>query len=195
MSRSPCSSSLRLHPRRRDWKPPTVSREPYPSFTPPMPLVEIPVTAAELGSRDHRARADSSASRPRRRIAASRSSISAVEYCASPIPRYPPQSRRLREQGLVVLAGGDRRARQRVQHRSGNIERPCAARCRCARSRRAALLPAVCGRRCAAPRPGAHPDRVLAEPRLAPERSQPQCAAASQCIARGTISAAAIVAN
>jgi TonB family protein len=29
--------------------------------------------------------------------------ISAVEYVREPIPRYPPQSRRLREQGLVVL--------------------------------------------------------------------------------------------
>lgn len=29
--------------------------------------------------------------------------VSAVEYVREPIPRYPPQSRRLREQGLVVL--------------------------------------------------------------------------------------------
>jgi protein TonB len=29
--------------------------------------------------------------------------ISAVEYVREPVPRYPPQSRRLREQGLVVL--------------------------------------------------------------------------------------------
>lgn len=29
--------------------------------------------------------------------------ISTVEYVREPIPRYPPQSRRLREQGLVVL--------------------------------------------------------------------------------------------
>jgi protein TonB len=29
--------------------------------------------------------------------------ISAVEYVREPTPRYPPQSRRLREQGLVVL--------------------------------------------------------------------------------------------
>lgn len=29
--------------------------------------------------------------------------ISSVEYVREPIPRYPPQSRRLREQGLVVL--------------------------------------------------------------------------------------------
>jgi protein TonB len=29
--------------------------------------------------------------------------IAAVEYVREPIPRYPPQSRRLREQGLVVL--------------------------------------------------------------------------------------------
>lgn len=29
--------------------------------------------------------------------------VSAVEYLREPVPRYPPQSRRLREQGLVVL--------------------------------------------------------------------------------------------
>jgi periplasmic protein TonB len=29
--------------------------------------------------------------------------ISAVEYLRPPVPRYPPQSRRLKEQGLVVL--------------------------------------------------------------------------------------------
>jgi len=29
--------------------------------------------------------------------------VSAVEYVREPLPRYPPQSRRLREQGLVVL--------------------------------------------------------------------------------------------
>lgn len=29
--------------------------------------------------------------------------VSAVEYVREPVPRYPPQSRRLREQGLVVL--------------------------------------------------------------------------------------------
>jgi protein TonB len=29
--------------------------------------------------------------------------ISTVEYVREPVPRYPPQSRRLREQGLVVL--------------------------------------------------------------------------------------------
>jgi periplasmic protein TonB len=29
--------------------------------------------------------------------------ISAVEYVREPVPRYPPQSRRLKEQGLVVL--------------------------------------------------------------------------------------------
>ena len=29
--------------------------------------------------------------------------ISTVEYLRQPVPRYPPQSRKLREQGLVVL--------------------------------------------------------------------------------------------
>jgi periplasmic protein TonB len=69
---------------------------------PELPLIEIPNDAAPAARAitiptPPPASADSNEDRtvPKR--------VSAVEYVREPVPRYPPQSRRLREQGLVVL--------------------------------------------------------------------------------------------
>jgi protein TonB len=69
---------------------------------PEMPFIEIPITTASANAITVPVRA----APPPAPAAQDRSSpklISAVEYLREPSPRYPPQSRRLREQGLVVL--------------------------------------------------------------------------------------------
>jgi protein TonB len=68
---------------------------------PEMPFIEIPISAPSANAitvpvrnaPPPAASADNSAPKL----------ISTVEYLREPSPRYPPQSRRLREQGLVVL--------------------------------------------------------------------------------------------
>jgi protein TonB len=68
---------------------------------PQMPLTEIPVNATP----SDRAIAVAVNPLPAPAVAASSAPklISQVEYVQQPDPRYPPVSRRLREQGLVVL--------------------------------------------------------------------------------------------
>jgi len=71
--------------------------------TPELPLIEIPTDAPPA------VRAITvpvQAALPSSQRAEDRSApklVSVVEYVREPSPRYPPQSRRLREQGLVVL--------------------------------------------------------------------------------------------
>lgn len=60
--------------------------------------IEMPSTAKQIVARSMPILPTA----PRRADAAPKL-ISTVEYVREPIPRYPPQSRRLREQGLVVL--------------------------------------------------------------------------------------------
>lgn len=70
--------------------------------TPEPPLIEIPVNAPP----SDRAIALPATSRSAPAPAEDRSvpkRVASVEYVREPAPRYPPQSRRLREQGLVVL--------------------------------------------------------------------------------------------
>lgn len=70
--------------------------------TPDLPLIEIPVAAPPSDRAITLPAPPRSAPAP----AADRSVpklIATVEYLREPSPRYPPQSRRLREQGLVVL--------------------------------------------------------------------------------------------
>lgn len=93
-------------------QPDTPPRRPPPSVTvvtkqmvvpqPDLPLIEVPVepvasdraiTIAPQVSASTTAQEDRSVPKL----------VSAVEYVREPSPRYPPQSRRLREQGLVVL--------------------------------------------------------------------------------------------
>lgn len=58
--------------------------------------------------------------------------VSAVEYLREPSPRYPPQSRRLREQGVVVLRvvidEGGRACDIEVESSSGHVRLDRAAR-------------------------------------------------------------------
>lgn len=83
----------------RHWQPPEIKAV-GPAIAmqvPDMPVVEIPVAPPS----DH---AISASVHPQ---VSARSSaptlVSTVEYLREPSPHYPPQSRRLREQGLVVL--------------------------------------------------------------------------------------------
>lgn len=87
---------------RPEWKPPPVAVViPTPLIrTPVLPLIEIPVAAAAT---DRAITVAVLASPVTRQDAGAPRLISAVEYVRQPSPRYPPQSRRLREQGLVVL--------------------------------------------------------------------------------------------
>lgn len=66
---------------------------------PQMPLIELPAAVSERAisapSSGFTASLSTDVSIPKQ--------ISAVEYVRQPAPRYPPQSRRLREQGVVVL--------------------------------------------------------------------------------------------
>lgn len=86
------------------WQPPE-AKVIAPSIVAPMPdvpVVEIPVsTAADraitvpMQTRIPAQKDDVERSAPRL--------IASVEYLREPAPRYPPQSRKLREQGMVVL--------------------------------------------------------------------------------------------
>jgi periplasmic protein TonB len=69
---------------------------------PEMPFIEIPITTPSANAITVPVRV----APPPAPAAEDRSTpklISTVEYLREPSPRYPPQSRRLREQGLVVL--------------------------------------------------------------------------------------------
>jgi periplasmic protein TonB len=88
----------------RSWQPPVVTPSLPPiNIAPPRVLpvdlaVELPARSRSITSQ---------ASLPAPQTPTTEPSalrlISAVEYVREPSPRYPPQSRRLREQGLVVL--------------------------------------------------------------------------------------------
>jgi periplasmic protein TonB len=86
------------------WEPPRVSvvTPAVATQVPQMPLIDIPVAQAPAERAitipvQPPAPASATAERSTPRL------VSAVEYVRQPIPRYPPQSRRLREQGVVVL--------------------------------------------------------------------------------------------
>jgi protein TonB len=91
-------------PERRQWQPPEV-RPVNPAITTPMPdmpVVEIPVAAPSEHAISVPVRAQVSAASE----AVDRGLpklVASVEYLREPSPHYPPQSRKLREQGLVVL--------------------------------------------------------------------------------------------
>jgi protein TonB len=86
------------------WTPPAVApvNIVLDVSVPLAPEIEVPV---EMPSTPNQIVAQAiPASPPAQRAAdAAPKLISTVEYVREPIPRYPPQSRRLREQGLVVL--------------------------------------------------------------------------------------------
>jgi len=87
------------------WQPPAV-KPMLPTLDTPVPVVpmiDIPVATSEP-NRSITVQVAAAAPPP----AASQSQdaaklVATVEYLREPVPRYPPQSRKLREQGLVVL--------------------------------------------------------------------------------------------
>jgi protein TonB len=86
------------------WQPPTVSVVvPMTEVRlPEMPPIEIPV-APDPASRAITVPVQPPPMRSRTDDPGAPKLVSAVEYVRQPAPRYPPQSRRLGEQGLVVL--------------------------------------------------------------------------------------------
>lgn len=86
----------------KKWTPPEVKAvvAAVVAPMPDVPLIEIPVAAPSeraitVPVRAAVAPAPADAGAPRL--------ISSVEYLREPVPRYPPKSRKLREQGMVVL--------------------------------------------------------------------------------------------
>ena len=84
-----------------EWKPPTVSVS-VPIVHTAMPTVEIPVVASNT-DRAITVPVQTAAVATRREERSVPKLVSTVEYLRQPEPRYPSQSRRLREEGLVVL--------------------------------------------------------------------------------------------
>ena len=71
-------------------------------LTPDMPVIEIP-NDAPVAPRAITLPAPALSPPAQQEDRSAPKRVSAVEYVREPSPRYPPQSRRLREQGLVVL--------------------------------------------------------------------------------------------
>lgn len=91
-------------PTPKTWKPLEVAPVPVRVDVqrPDMPLIETPI--AMPSDRAIAVPVQSAAPpAPEREDVSSPQLVSAVEYLREPEPRYPPQSRRLREQGIVVL--------------------------------------------------------------------------------------------
>jgi protein TonB len=88
---------------RREWEPPSVAPQtpPLEMSVPTAPAIELSLEKS-TESRAPTVRATPAKTPPSPSSTAPRL-ISTVEYVREPSPRYPPQSRRLREQGLVVL--------------------------------------------------------------------------------------------
>lgn len=86
----------------KQWTPPEVKAvvAAIVAPIPDVPLIEIPVAAPSERAITVPARA--AISPPPADVGAPRL-ISSVEYVREPVPRYPPKSRKLREQGMVVL--------------------------------------------------------------------------------------------
>ena len=87
----------------KQWTPPEVKAvvAAIVAPMPEVPLIEIPV--APPSERAITAPARTTVASPPVSDAGAPRLISSVEYVREPIPRYPPKSRKLREQGMVVL--------------------------------------------------------------------------------------------
>jgi protein TonB len=91
------------HQAQEKWEPPAPQPVSVPVYisVPVAPAIEVPVeqlaTQATAPLYIPTRAAASAAREDTPRL------ISTVEYIREPVPRYPPQSRRLKEQGLVVL--------------------------------------------------------------------------------------------
>lgn len=88
---------------RPEWQPPAIKPVPVivTAAMPDMPFIEIPISTPSSKAISIPVR-----NAPAPAPAEDRGTpklVSSVEYLREPSPRYPPQSRRLREEGLVVL--------------------------------------------------------------------------------------------
>jgi protein TonB len=87
------------------WQPPEVKAISSPQIAiemPETPAIEVPVVSES----EHAITAPVQLAAMVKATTEDRNTpklISSVEYVREPVPRYPPQSRKLREQGLVVL--------------------------------------------------------------------------------------------
>jgi periplasmic protein TonB len=88
----------------RQWQPPPVDVivPPVQTTLPVIPPIETAITP-EVTERAITVAVQSVPTPAARQDDGEPKLISAVEYVREPSPRYPPQSRRLKEQGLVVL--------------------------------------------------------------------------------------------
>ena len=87
------------------WKPPAV-KPMLPTLDTPVPVVpmiDIPVATNEPNRAITVAAAPAAPPPPAAQSPGAAKLVATVEYLREPVPRYPPQSRKLREQGLVVL--------------------------------------------------------------------------------------------
>ena len=91
-------------PARERWEPPAPQpvNVPVSISVPVAPAIEVPLERSATAQPTVPLYIAASAPASPTRADAPRL-ISTVEYIREPVPRYPPQSRRLKEQGLVVL--------------------------------------------------------------------------------------------
>jgi len=91
-------------PEHRDWQPPKVQTIMLPEIKAPTPVAPS-VESVTVSATEHvaSASAQSVISEGASEKPTVPKVISTVEYVREPLRRYPPQSRKLREQGLVVL--------------------------------------------------------------------------------------------
>lgn len=90
---------------RPQWQPPAVTPVVplVSSPVPDVPMIEMPIAAPPS---EHAISFPAVNASPRQTVAQAGDvtrQVASVEYLREPVPRYPPQSRKLREQGLVVL--------------------------------------------------------------------------------------------
>ena len=89
----------------RHWEPPKVDPvlPKLDTLAPVVPVIEIPVAATESSHAITIPVTASVSPRPASPSPNAAKLVASVEYLREPMPRYPSQSRKLREQGLVVL--------------------------------------------------------------------------------------------
>lgn len=83
--------------------PPAIEPKVAMAEMPEMPFIEIPITTASPNAITVQVRNTPVPAPAPREDRSVPKLVAAVEYLREPSPRYPPQSRRLREEGLVVL--------------------------------------------------------------------------------------------
>ncbi|HEX7115311.1 MAG TPA: energy transducer TonB [Steroidobacter sp.] len=88
-----------------EWRLPEVRLDPFiPELSAPdLPSIEFPASGNSPADRAITQVARTNVAAARVPDEAAPKLITSVEYVREPAPRYPPQSRRLREEGLVVL--------------------------------------------------------------------------------------------